>query len=127
MPIHSNIIVVSLSSKKSMEKLFSSEVLCVLEPNEQPVSTSSSKANSPTKYFSTITKNEIQASITSRIFINTRKNTTWSHNVRKEWCQERNIDEELIPTEEKTINKLMSQLFAKLNKKMETRTHLLLL
>ena len=76
----------------------------------------SSKANSPPKHFSTITENEIQVSITNRIPINTKKNTTWRLETQ---CIERmvsgkEIDEELLTI---AINILMSRFIQEVKRK----------
>ena len=107
-----------------MEEFISSEILSVLQPNEPSKSTSSSikrpvSPKRPPKHqrFSTVSEKEIEESITNRIPINTKKNTTWSHNVWKEWCQERNIEEPIITMEEKNINKLMSRFVQEVKRK----------
>ena len=107
-----------------MEEFVSSEILSVLQPNEPSKSTSSSikrpvSPKRPPKHqrLSTVSEKEIAESITNRIPINTKKNTTWSHNVWKEWCQERNIEEPIITMEEKNINKLMSRFVQEVKQK----------
>ena len=107
-----------------MEEFISSEILSVLQPNEPSKSTSSSikqpvspKRPPKHQHFSTVSEKEIEESITNRIPINTKKNTTWSHNVWKEWCQERNIEEPIITVEEKNINKLISRFVQEVKRK----------